>query len=90
MNTVRTVALFAAVALFGATIFLLRYALERGFLLSEGLGLSCGAALILSFPYAKTGVGLAAVLIVLALVARRALGATPFTPPALRRPSVPT
>jgi arabinofuranan 3-O-arabinosyltransferase len=72
-----------------ATVFLLRYALERGFLLSEGLGLSCGAALILSFPYAKTGVGLAAVLIVLALVARRALGATPFTPPALRRPSVP-
>jgi hypothetical protein len=55
-----------------AVAFLLRYALERYFLASEVFGLSCAGALILSFPYAKTHVGLAAVLIVLALVAQRA------------------
>jgi hypothetical protein len=55
-----------------AVAYLVRYALERGFLLSEIIGVACGAALILSFPYAKTQVGLAAVLIVLPLVMQRA------------------
>ncbi len=53
--------------------FLLRFALERGVTVAEAAGLSCAGALILSFPYLKTQVGLLAVLIVLALVAQRAL-----------------
>jgi hypothetical protein len=44
-----------------AVAFLLRYALERRFLPSEIIGFAGGSALILSFPYAKTQVGLAAV-----------------------------
>ncbi len=59
--------------------FLLHYALERGFTAAETCGLAAGAALILVFPYIRTQTGLAAVLIVLALVAtvtRQALGAT--------------
>jgi len=55
-----------------AVAFLLRYALERGVWPSEAVGLGAGCALILSFPYVKTQVGLAAVLIVLALIVQRA------------------
>ncbi len=57
--------------------FLLRFALQRGVASTEIIGLACGGALILSFPYLKTQVGLAAVLIVIALVVQRAL----FIPP---------
>lgn len=52
--------------------FLIRLALKRGFLLSEVAGLTAAAALLLSYPYVKTQVGLAATLIVLALVVQRA------------------
>jgi arabinofuranan 3-O-arabinosyltransferase len=51
--------------------FLLRYALERGVSTAEIMGLSAAGALILAFPYVKTQVGLAAVLIVLMLIAQR-------------------
>ena len=56
-----------------AVTFLLRWALPRGISLVEISGLSAAGLLILVFPYVKTQVGLAAVLIVLALVAYRAL-----------------
>jgi hypothetical protein len=73
--------MYNLVVLAVALAFLLRYTLERGFLRSEVFGLAAGAALILSFPYAKTEVGLAAVLIVLALVAQRACCAAPNSRP---------
>jgi len=64
--------MYDLVVLAVAVAFLLRYAPERGFLPSEIAGLTCGGVLILVFPYAKSQVGLAAVLIVLALIAQRA------------------
>jgi hypothetical protein len=70
--------MYDLVALAVAVAFLIRYALERGFLMREIAGLAAGAGLILSFPYAKTQVGLAAVLIVFALAMHRALAA--FSP----------
>jgi arabinofuranan 3-O-arabinosyltransferase len=59
-----------------AVVFLLRFALTRGFALSEIAALPIAGALILAFPYVKTQVGLAAALIVMGLVAQRALTAT--------------
>ena len=56
-----------------AVAFLLRYALTRGFTTTDLVGLACGGALILSYPFVKTQVGLMAVLIVMALVVQRAL-----------------
>jgi hypothetical protein len=56
-----------------AVAFLLRFALARGFLTSEIAGLCCAGALILIFPFVKTQVGLAAVLIVMTLAALRAI-----------------
>jgi hypothetical protein len=56
-----------------AVAFLLRLALQRGFTASEIVGLPCAGALLLAFPVVKTQVGLAAALIVLALVALRVL-----------------
>jgi arabinofuranan 3-O-arabinosyltransferase len=64
--------MYDLVVLAVAVAFLLRFALERGFAAGEVLGLTAAGALILSFPYVKTQVGLAAVLIVLALVMQRA------------------
>ena len=58
--------MYDIVVLAVAVAFLLRYALERGLWPSDVVGLGAGGALILSFPYVKTQVGLAAVLIVLA------------------------
>jgi arabinofuranan 3-O-arabinosyltransferase len=66
--------MYDLVALAVAVAFLIRFALERGFLASEVIGLGAGGALILIFPYVKTQVGLAAVLIVIALVAQRVFG----------------
>ena len=60
-------------ALAVAVAFLLRYALTRGFTTTDLVGLACGGALILSYPFVKTQVGLMAVLIVMALVVQRAL-----------------
>jgi hypothetical protein len=64
--------MYDVVVLAVAAAFLLRYALEHGFLASELAGFFAAGALILMFPYAKTQVGLGAVLIVLGLVAQRA------------------
>ncbi len=64
--------MYDLVVLAVAVAFLLRFALARGFVGSEVFGLAAAGALILSFPYVKTQVGLAAVLIVLVLVGRRA------------------
>ena len=64
--------MYDLVVLAVAVAFLLRFALERGFVASEAFGLAVAGTLILSFPYVKTQTGLAAVLIVLALVVRRA------------------
>ncbi len=74
--------MYDLVVLAVAVAFLLRFALTRGFGISDTAGLGAAGALILIFPYVKTQVGLAAVLIVLALVAHRALRQAPFTPPA--------
>ncbi len=73
--------MYDLVVLAVAVAFLLRFALERGFHTSEVAGLGVAGALILIFPYVKTQVGLAAVLIVLALVAQRTLTVTRLTPP---------
>jgi arabinofuranan 3-O-arabinosyltransferase len=64
--------MYDLVVLAVAVAFLLRYALERGFAAGDVFGLAAAAALMLSFPYVKTQVGFAAVLIVLALVLHRA------------------
>jgi arabinofuranan 3-O-arabinosyltransferase len=74
--------MYDLVVLAVAVAFLLRFALERGFTNSDIIGLSVAGALILSYPYVKTQVGLAAVLIVLVLVAQRTLAETGFTPQA--------
>jgi hypothetical protein len=65
--------MYDVVVLAVAVAFLLRFALERGFSAPEAAGLACAGFLILIFPYVKTQVGLAAVLIVLVLVMQRAL-----------------
>jgi hypothetical protein len=65
--------MYDLVVLAVAVAFLLRYALARGFSTSEILGLPVASALILMFPYVKTQVGLAAVVIVMALIAQRVL-----------------
>jgi len=60
-----------------AVAFLLRIALKHGFTTSEIVALPVAGALILAFPYVKTQFGLAAAMIVIALVAQRALTMTP-------------
>jgi hypothetical protein len=72
--------MYDLVVLAVAVAFLLRFALEQGFRPGEVAGLAAAGALILIFPYVKTQVGLAAVLIVLALVAQRALAVVRLTP----------
>jgi hypothetical protein len=64
--------MYDLVVLAVATAFLLRHALQREFWPTEITGLGAAGVLILVFPYAKTQVGLAAILIVLALIAHRA------------------
>jgi len=51
--------------------FLLKLALRRGFMASEVIGLLAAVALLLSYPYVKTQVGLAAAVIVAALIIQR-------------------
>jgi len=65
--------MYDLVVLAVAVTFLTRLALKRGFAMSEIVGLPCAGALMLIYPYVKTQVGLAAALIVLALVAQRAI-----------------
>jgi arabinofuranan 3-O-arabinosyltransferase len=64
--------MYDVVVLAVAVAFLLRFSMQRGLNVSDPVGLGAAGALILSFPYAKTQVGLAAVLIVLSLIAQRA------------------
>jgi arabinofuranan 3-O-arabinosyltransferase len=70
--------MYDVVVLAVAVAFLLRLALQRGFLASEAAGLAAAGALILIFPAVKTQVGLAAVLIIMMLIVRRAVAATPM------------
>jgi len=72
--------MYDLVALAVAVAFLIRFVLDRGFLTSEVVGLGGAGALILIFPYVKTQVGLAAVLIVIALIVQRTLAQTPPSP----------
>jgi hypothetical protein len=74
--------MYDLVVLAVAVAFLLRFALARGLGVDDIAGLGCAGLLILIFPYVKTQVGLAAVLIVLALVARHALSQARLIPPA--------
>jgi glycosyl transferase family 87 len=69
--------IYDLVVLAVAVAFLVRFALERGFLPSELIGLAAAGALILIYPWHATQVGLAAVLIVLALVAQRVVLRSP-------------
>jgi arabinofuranan 3-O-arabinosyltransferase len=62
-------------ALAVAVAFLLRYTLRTGLSPTEVAGLAAAGALILSFPFVKTQVGLAAVLIVMVLIAQRTISA---------------
>jgi hypothetical protein len=61
------------VALVVPVAFLLRAALAGSFLRGEAAGLATVCALLLSFPYTQTHVGLAASVIVALLIARRVL-----------------
>jgi arabinofuranan 3-O-arabinosyltransferase len=70
-----------------AIAFLVRLALKDGFALSEMIALPLAGALIFAFPYVKTQTGLAAALIVLALVAHRALTAPSHHAPSNHAPS---
>jgi arabinofuranan 3-O-arabinosyltransferase len=72
--------MYDLVVLAVAVAFLLRFALERGFTIGDIIGLGVAGVLILIYPYVKTQVGLAAVLIVLVLVAQRTLLEVRFTP----------
>jgi arabinofuranan 3-O-arabinosyltransferase len=73
--------MYDVVVLGVAVAFLLRLALQRGFLASEAAGLAAAGALILIFPTVKTQVGLAAVLIVMMLIVHRAVAVTPMAAP---------
>ncbi len=64
--------MYDLVVLAVAVAFLLRFALERGFVPAETAGLAAAGVLILIYPYVETQVGLAAVLIVTMAVAQRA------------------
>ena len=63
--------MYDLVALTVPVAFLIRFALQRRFLAGEVAGLIAAVALLLSFPYTKTQVGLAATAIVAALIAQR-------------------
>ncbi|MGA8651028.1 MAG: glycosyltransferase family 87 protein [Xanthobacteraceae bacterium] len=64
--------MYDLVVLAVAGAFLLRDGLQRGFSFVDGTALAAAAALILIYPYATMQVGLAATLIVSALIAFRA------------------
>jgi len=63
--------IYDLVALAIPVAFLLRLALARGFLASEVAGLLAAGALLLSYPYVETHVGLAATVIVAGLIVQR-------------------
>ena len=65
--------MYDLVVLAVAIAFLLRLSLQRGFSAADIGALAAAGIVILAFPYVRTQVGLAAVLIVGALVVQRAL-----------------
>ena len=65
--------MYDLVVLAVAIAFLLRLPLQRGFSAADIGALAAAGILILAFPYVRTQVGLAAVLIVAALVVKRTL-----------------
>ena len=65
--------MYDLVVLAVAIAFLLRLSLQRGFSAADVGALAAAGILILTFPYVKTQVGLAAVVIVAALVVQRTL-----------------
>lgn len=73
--------MYDVVVLGVAVAFLLRLALQRGVLASEAAGLAVAGVLILIFPFVKTQVGLAAILIVMMLIVHRAVAAAPSAAP---------
>lgn len=75
--------MYDVVVLGVAVAFLLRLALQRGLSASEAAGLAAAGLLILIFPFVKTQVGLAAILIVMMLIVHRAFAAKPSAAPAL-------
>ena len=74
--------MYDVVVLAVAAAFLIRFALERRFLVSEIFGLAAAGVLILIYPYVTTQLGLAAALIVMALAVRRAIAEPNSTQPA--------
>ena len=69
--------MYDLVVLAVAVAFLLRFALAREFLgRIEIAALAAAGALILIYPYVKTNVGLAAVVIVMVLIVHRAFAET--------------
>jgi len=64
--------MYDIVVLAVAVAFLIRHALKHGFFASDMIGLPLAGLLLLVFPYVKTQTGLAAALIVIALVAQHA------------------
>jgi arabinofuranan 3-O-arabinosyltransferase len=75
--------MYDVVVLGVAVAFLLRLALQRGVLASEAAGLAVAGVLILIFPFVKTQVGLAAILIVMMLIVHRAVTVGPSAAPTL-------
>lgn len=69
--------MYDLVVLAVAVAFLLRHALDRGLAATEAAALSGAGVLILIFPYVKTQVGFAAVLIVMMLIVNRTIGPIP-------------
>ncbi|HLL28251.1 MAG TPA: glycosyltransferase family 87 protein [Xanthobacteraceae bacterium] len=76
--------MYDLVVLAVAVAFLLRHAFEHGLAAGEVAALAAAGVLILSFPYVKTQVGLAAVVIVMMLIVHRAIiaAATAISVPA--------
>jgi len=68
--------MYDLVVLAVAVAFLLRHAFERGLAAAEAAALAAAGVLILIFPYVKTQVGLAAVVIVTMLTVHRAVAAS--------------
>ncbi len=68
------------VALAVPLAFLFRLGLTRGFLPQELIGIGCACLLVLIFPFVDAPTGFAALLIVAALIARRALISASLAP----------
>jgi len=69
--------MYDLVALAVPVAFLLRFAMARGLTRAETLGLPAAMLLLLAYPYFKTQVGLAAVLIIAVLIVARIAAAAP-------------